>query len=54
MVLDDVGGTHGFYEMLQTLYGEEPEAKDGERNRMKQWARGQGWNGRMPDKDKII
>ena len=54
MVLDDVGGTHGFYERLQTLYGAEPEAKDGERNGMKQWARGQGWNGRMPDKDKII
>ena len=52
MLLDDVGGTHGFYQMLETLYGEHADPE--ERKEMKAWARGQGWTGKMPSTENLL
>ncbi len=41
-VCDDVGGIHGYCNMLEVLHGEDLEEKE----RMKEWARSMGWTGR--------
>lgn len=43
-VLDDIGGIYGFREMLRTLH----ESKDKDEVReIREWARSQGWTGRL-------
>lgn len=42
-VCDDVGGVHGYCNMLEALHGEDLSEKES----MKEWARSMGWTGRM-------
>lgn len=42
-LVEDPGGIYGFYHMLQTLAGDDPE----EKKSMKEWAKGLGWTGRI-------
>ena len=49
-VVDDVGGIGGFYDMLETLAGDDPEEKES----MKTWARSLGWTGRMSKPENIL
>ncbi|WP_197029523.1 IS1096 element passenger TnpR family protein [Butyrivibrio sp. AE3004] len=49
-VLDDVGGISGFYEMLETLAGDNPE----EKAEIKSWARSLGWTGRMSKPENML
>ena len=49
-LLDDVGGVHGFVDMLRTLHGDdEVEAEE-----MRAWARGMGWTGRMSRPENML
>lgn len=47
---DDVGGIHGFCDMLAVLHGNDPEEKES----MKEWARYMGWTGRMVKPENIL
>lgn len=49
-LVEDPGGIYGFYEMLKTLTGDDPE----EKRRMKEWAKGLGWTGRMCEPEKML
>ncbi|SDB69215.1 hypothetical protein [Butyrivibrio sp. INlla16] len=49
-VLDDVGGISGFYEMLETLAGDDLEEKAETRT----WARSLGWTGRMSKPENML
>ena len=49
-VVDDVGGIGGFYDMLETLAGDDPEEKES----MKTWARSLGWTGRMSKPENML
>lgn len=49
-LVDDVGGINGFYEMLQTLAGNDEQ----EKREMKIWSKGQGWTGRISKPEKIL
>ena len=54
-VCDDVGGPHGYTEMLNSLHGtpsDTYEYNDAESTR--DWARMMGWTGRMPKPDKLF
>lgn len=42
-VLDDVGGIYGFIDMLETIHGNRLALADEKR----EWAREQGWTGRL-------
>lgn len=42
-VLDDVGGIYGFIDMLETIHGNDFTTAD----EMREWAREQGWTGRL-------
>ena len=49
-LLDDVGGAHGFVDMIRIIHGDnEYEADD-----MREWARGMGWTGRMSRPDRML
>lgn len=49
-VLDDVGGIGGFIEMLKTLHGNDKE----EAESMREWAYGQGWQGKAVKVEKML
>ena len=49
-LVEDPGGIYGFYEMLKTLAGDDPE----EKRSMKEWAKGLGWTGRMCEPKKML
>ena len=49
-VLDDVGGIHGFADFLVNLH----EGDSDERESLKTWASGQGWNGRETKPKNIL
>lgn len=49
-LVEDPGGIYGFYEMLKTLTGDDSE----EKRRMKEWAKGLGWTGRMCEPEKML
>lgn len=49
-LVEDPGGIYGFYEMLKTLAGDDPE----EKRSMKEWAKGLGWTGRMCEPRKML
>ena len=49
-LLDDVGGVHGFVDMLRTIHGDDPA----EAEEMREWARGMGWTGRMSKAEKML
>ena len=49
-VLDDVGGLGGFQDMLETLAGNDAEEKAS----MREWARGQGWTGRISKPENFL
>ena len=49
-LVDDVGGIGGFCEFLETINGDDPEAKKS----YKKWARGLGWTGRMPKPENML
>ena len=54
-VLDDVGGISGYCEMLTGIHGEGSEHYDyDDPQRTKDWARMQGWTGRMNKPDKLL
>lgn len=42
-LLDNVGGIHGFIDMLQTLHGKDADEAEAAR----EWAKEQGWTGRV-------
>ncbi len=49
-LVDDCGGTHGYLNMLETIYGrDENEAED-----MRNWAGSLGWNGKMSTPGKML
>ena len=54
MLLDDVGGIHGFLDMLKVLRAPDTETNDEERKDMKAWARGMGWTGRTPKPENLL
>ena len=49
-LVEDPGGIHGFYEMLKTINGNDPEEKES----MKQWAKGLGWTGRISKPENML
>ena len=49
-VCDDVGGIHGYCDMLETLHGDDLEEKES----MKNWARCMGWTGRRISPKNIL
>ena len=49
-VCDDVGGIHGYCNMLEILHGDDLEEKES----MKKWARGMGWSGRSINPKNIL
>ena len=49
-VCDDVGGIHGYCNMLEDLHGEDLSEKES----MKEWARSMGWTGRMINPKNIL
>ncbi len=49
-VMDDVGGIRGYCEFLQTINGNDKEEKQAARN----WAKAQGWTGRMAKTANIL
>lgn len=49
-VCDDVGGIHGYCNMLEIIYGDDPEEKESMRN----WARYMGWTGRKNKPENIL
>ena len=42
-LMDDVGGIHGYVDLLRTIHGNDPEEKED----MREWAKWMGWTGRM-------
>ena len=54
-VLDDVGGIGGYCEMLTGIHGKGAEHFDyGDPEETKEWARMQGWTGRMNTPEKLL
>lgn len=49
-LVEDPGGIYGFYRMLQTLAGDDPE----EKKSMKEWAKGLGWTGRISEPKNML
>lgn len=49
-LLDNVGGIHGFIDMLQTLHGKDVE----EATDVREWAKEQGWTGRAVKPSSLI
>ena len=49
-LVEDPGGIYGFYQMLQTLAGDDPE----EKKSMKEWAKGLGWTGRISEPKNML
>lgn len=49
-LVEDPGGIYGFYEMLKTLAGDDPE----EKKSMREWARGLGWTGRISKPENML
>ena len=49
-LVEDPGGVYGFYRMLKTLAGDDPEEKAS----MKAWAKGLGWTGRISDPKNML
>lgn len=49
-LVEDAGGIYGFYEMLKTITGDDVE----EKKRMREWARGLGWTGRISDPKNML
>ena len=49
-LLDDVGGVHGFEDMLRIIHGDYPA----EAEEMREWAKGMGWTGRMSKPKKML
>lgn len=54
MLLDDVGGIHGFHDMLKVLKDPDADTSDEERRDMKVWAKGMGWTGRTPKPENLL
>ena len=48
--LDDVGGAHGFVDMICIIHGD----NEYEADEMREWARGMGWTGRMSRTDRML
>ena len=49
-LLDDVGGVHGFVDMIRIIHGDNEYEADDKR----EWARGMGWTGRMARPDRML
>ena len=49
-LLDDVGGAHGFVDMICIIHGD----NEYEADEMREWARGMGWTGRMSRTDRML
>lgn len=49
-LVENPGGIYGFYQMLQTLAGDDPE----EKKSMKEWAKGLGWTGRISEPKNML
>ena len=49
-VMDDVGGIHGYCELLQSIHWGDPA----ERADMRSWAKMQGWTGRFQKPENIL
>ena len=54
MLLDDVGGIHGFHDMLKVLKDPDADTSEEERRDMKVWAKGMGWTGRTPKPENLL
>lgn len=49
-VMDDVGGISGLLDFYRIINGEDPD----EKAKMREWARGLGWTGRMSKPEKMV
>lgn len=49
-LVEDVGGIYGFCDFLKIINGPDPEEKEDN----KEWAKSQGWTGRMPKKPENV
>lgn len=49
-LLDDVGGAHGFVDMIRMIHGDNAIEAD----EMREWARGMGWTGRISRPDRML
>ncbi|MDO4491866.1 MAG: hypothetical protein Q4B85_12435 [Lachnospiraceae bacterium] len=49
-LMDDVGGVGGFCDFLEMIHSSDQK----EKKRYREWAKGQGWTGRMPKTENIL
>jgi len=52
-VMDDVGGLHGYFELLRTVNSKRPEDLE-EKENLRQWARDMGWTGRKSKAENML
>ena len=53
-VMDDVMGISGYCEFLKGIHGEEQDAPYEDIEESKEWAKMQGWTGRLPKPEKLL